>query len=72
MVTVKCNFLNIFIFIIFYVLIKSKNIEYKGLTVTVTNRNPLENKGFQGDFHGDFNRNCKRNRNQERIGESDE
>lgn len=50
MVTVKCNFLNIFILFIFYVLIKSKNIEYKGLTVTVTNRNPLENKGFQGDF----------------------
>ena len=50
MVTVKCNFLNIFIFIIFYVLIKSKNIEYKGLTVTVTNCNSLENKGFQGDF----------------------
>lgn len=50
MVTVKCDFLNIFIFIIFYVLIKSKNIEYKGLTVTVTNRNHLENKGFQGDF----------------------
>ena len=48
--TVKCNFLNIFIFIIFYVLIKSKNIEYKGLTVTVTNCNSLENKGFQGDF----------------------
>ena len=43
-------------------------IEYKGLTVTVTNRNPLENKGFQGDF----NRNRKRNRNRERIGESDE
>lgn len=38
MVTVKCNFLNIFILFIFYVLIKSKNIEYKGLTVTVTNR----------------------------------
>lgn len=50
MVTVKCNFLNIFILFIFYVLIKSKNIEYKGLTVTVTNRNPLENKGCQGDF----------------------
>lgn len=50
MITVKCNFLNIFILFIFYVLIKSKNIEYKGLTVTVTNRNPLENKGCQGDF----------------------
>lgn len=50
MVTVKCDFLNIFILFIFYVLIKSKNIEYKGLTVTVTNRNHLENKGFQGDL----------------------
>lgn len=70
MVTVKCNFLNIFILFIFYVLIKSKNIEYKGLTVTVTNRNPLENKGFQGDFNRNRKRN--RNRNRERIGESDE
>ena len=37
-VTVKCNFLIIFIISIFYVFIKSKNIEYKSLTVTVTNR----------------------------------
>jgi hypothetical protein len=52
LVTVKCDFLNIFIFF-YYILCtykKSKNIEYKGLTVTVTNRNPFENKGFQGDF----------------------
>lgn len=49
-VTVKCNFLNIFIFIIFYVLIKSKNIEYKGLTVTATNRYRQYLQGFQGIF----------------------
>jgi hypothetical protein len=49
-VTVKCNFLIIFIKKFFYVFIKSKNIEYKGLTVTVTNRYRQYLQGFQGIF----------------------
>lgn len=49
-VTVKCNFLIIFIISIFYVFIKSKNIEYKGLTVTVTNRYRQYLQGFQDIF----------------------
>lgn len=49
-VTVKCNFLIIFIISIFYVSIKSKNIEYKSLTVTVTNRYRQYLQGFQDTF----------------------
>ena len=49
-VTVKYNFLIIFIISIFYVSIKSKNIEYKSLTATVTNRYRQYLQGFQGIF----------------------
>lgn len=49
-VTVKCNFLIIFIISIFYVSIKSKNIEYKSLTVTVTNSYRQYLQGFQDIF----------------------
>ena len=48
-VAVKYNFL-IILFFILYVFIKSKNIEYKGLTVTVTNRYRQYLQGFQGIF----------------------
>ena len=65
-VTVKCNFLIIFIISIFYVSIKSKNIEYKSLTVTATNRYRQYLCGFAGIF-------CQfstvTNRYQERTGE---